>query len=309
MEFRHLNTFLMVAKQLSFYKAAQALHYAQSSISAQVMALEDELGVKLFDRLGRRILLTEAGERLLPYAEKMVALAQESKTALQEPKPLKGTLTIRVPETLAVCHLPAILERFRTRYPHVHLRFITCTHDKLAKDLRKGVTDLAFLLTDSISGAELDIEKLGFESLVLVARPDHLLVRQDKVTTQMLSNEPLLLSRTDCSYRRIMEKILDQEKTRIKQTLELNSVAAIKTCVARGLGVTIIPEITVRQEVQAGTLALINWEETPLEAALLMIWYNERWRSPTLSAFIETCRSVLLTAAGSVGSEGAKNTN
>lgn len=90
MEFRHLNTFLMVAKQLSFYKAAQRLHYAQSSVSAQILALEDDLSVKLFDRLGRRILLTEAGEQLMPYAEKIVALAQESRSTLRKPKTLKG---------------------------------------------------------------------------------------------------------------------------------------------------------------------------------------------------------------------------
>lgn len=303
MEFRHLNTFLMVAKQLSFYKAAKKLHYAQSSVSAQIMALEDELDVKLFDRLGRRILLTEAGEQLLPYAEKIVALAQESRSALRQPKPLKGTLTVRVPETLAVCHLPAILEYFRAQYPQVHLRFITCTHEKLAKDLRKGVTDLAFLLTDLISGADLEIEKLGFESLVLVARPDHPLVRQGRVATQQLAGETLLLSRTDCSYRRIMEKILDQGKISVQKTVELNSVAAIKACVCRGLGITIIPEITVHQELMEEKLAVIDWTEAPLEAALLMIWFKDRWRSPTLSAFIGACQKVLrsdVEAAGQV---------
>ncbi|MGD9368913.1 MAG: LysR family transcriptional regulator [Desulfobacteraceae bacterium] len=303
MEFRHLNAFLMVAKQLSFYKAAQRLHYAQSSISAQIMALEDELGVKLFDRLGRSILLTEAGERLMPFAEKIVALTHESRSALGKPKTLKGALTVRVPETLAVCHLPAILERFRARYPQVHLRFITCTHDKLAKDLRKGVTDLAFLITDSISGADLDIEKLGFETLVLVARPDHSLVQMDRVATQQLGGETLLLSRTDCSYRRIMEKILDRARIGVKKTVELNSVAAIKACVCRGLGITIIPRITVEQELQEGKLAVIDWQEDPLEAALLMIWCKGRWQSPTLKAFIDVCRRVLASEAN-VTAEG-----
>ena len=293
MEFRHLNTFLMVAKQLSFYKAAQRLHYAQSSVSAQILALEDDLSVKLFDRLGRRILLTEAGEQLMPYAEKIVALAQESRSTLRKPKTLKGALTVRVPETLAVCHLPAILEQFRAEYPQAHLRFITCTHDKLAQDLRKGVTDLAFLLADSISGVDLDIERVGFESLVLVAQPDHTLVHQGRVTTRQLTGETLLLSRNDCSYRRIMEKILDQGKVSVKKTVELNSVAAIKACICRGLGITIIPKITIGQELKEEKLAIIDWQEDPLEAALLMIWYKVRWHSPTLRAFIEVSRSVL----------------
>lgn len=293
MEFRQLKTFLTVARQLSFYKAAQKLHYAQSSVSAQIMALEDELGVKLFDRLGRRILLTEAGERLIPYAEKITALAHEGRSALVRPKSLSGTLTVRVPETLAVCHLPAILSTFRSRYPNVSLRFITCTHDKLAKDLRKGVTDLAFLITDSISGGDLEIEQLSVEPLVLVARPDHPLSAKPHITTEQLSGETLLLSRTDCSYRRIVERLFQQEEIRINKMVELNSVAAIKACVRRGLGITIIPEISVRQELEEEKMARIDWVEGPLEAALLMIWLTERWQSPSLSAFVDTCREVL----------------
>jgi DNA-binding transcriptional LysR family regulator len=298
MEFRQLNTFLTVARQLSFYKAAQKLHYAQSSVSAQIMALEDALGVKLFDRLGRRILLTEAGERLLPYAEKITALASEGHSALARPKSLHGTLTVRVPETLAVFHLPGILTQFRSRYPKVGLRFITCTHDKLAKDLRKGVTDLAFLITDDISGGDLDIEQLGFEQLVLVARPDHPLAGETRVATEQLANETILLSRNDCSYRRILEKILAQEKIQVSKMVELNSVAAIKACVGKGLGITIIPEVSVRRELKAERLGVIDWVEGPLEAALMMIWLKERWRSPSLSAFIHTCRDVLTSSDG-----------
>ncbi len=296
MEFRNLKTFIAVAKQLSFYKAAERLNYAQSSVSAQIQSLEEDLGVKLFDRLGRRILLTEAGEQFMQYAEKMVSLAAESRAAMDQPRHLKGKLTIRIPESFGVYHLPAILKQFRAKHPNVHLRFITCTHDKLAKDLRRGITDLAFLLTDSIAASDLDIEKLGIEPLVLAAQPGHPLTRQTKMPTSALGNETLLLSRVDCSYRRILEKILSEGKIAVKKSLELNSVAAIKACVRRGLGITIVPRIAVEEELAQGKLTAIDWVEDPLEAALLMIWYKEKWLSPTLKAFINECRNVLKTA-------------
>ena len=111
--------------------------------------------------------------------------------------------------------------------------------------------------------------------------------------TAKLSNETLLLSRVDCSYRRILEKILSEGKIAVKKSLELNSVAAIKACVRRGLGITIVPRIAVEEELAQGQLAVIDWVEDPLEAALLMIWYKEKWLSPTLKALIDECRNVL----------------
>ena len=163
MEIRQLKTFQTVARFLSFNRAADELHYAQSSISAQIQALEEELGVQLFDRLGRRILLTEAGVRLLQYAEKILDLADEAPSGVVDSRELRGSLTIKVPETIGVHRMPPVISRFRSRYPKVRLRFVSCSHEGLQKDLRKGITDLAFLLTESIQAADLEAEMLGIE--------------------------------------------------------------------------------------------------------------------------------------------------
>ena len=292
MEIRQLRTFQTVATLLSFTRAAERLNYAQSSISAQIQALEQELDVKLFDRMGRSILLTDAGERLLQYAGKILDLEKETRAEVADVKEPEGALTIRIPETFGVHRLPPVIRRFRDRFPKIRMHFITCAHEGLQKDLRKGITDLAFLLAESIQAADLEAEILGVESLVVVAHPKHPLAAQPVVHTRDLEGETLLLSRVDCSYRRYFQWILDQEKVRPGTLLEFNSVAAIKQCVMEGIGITILPEVAVAQEIANGRLAGLAWEAGELEVAILMIWYKEKWLSPTLKAFMEMTREV-----------------
>ena len=293
MEIRQLRTFQAVAQMLSFNRAAERLHYAQSSISAQIQALEEELEVKLFDRLGRRILLTEAGERLLQYAGKILDLADETRAEVVRSKEPEGALTIRVPESFCVHRLPPVVKQFRSRFPKVRLSFITCAVENLQKDLRKGITDLAFLLTDSIQAADLEAEAIGFEHIMLVTSPGHPLAAKPEIQTRDLEGETILLSKVDCSYRRSFEQILDQGNVRPGTTLEFNSVEAIKQCVMEGVGITILPEIAVAREIAYGKLTALTWGEGEMEVALLMIWYKERWLSPTLNTFMDMTREIL----------------
>ncbi len=293
MEIRQLKTFKAVADHLSFHKAANAIHYAQSTVSAQIMALEEDLGIRLFERLGRRIMLTEEGENFYEYACKMLELTEAARAELTEGARLAGSLTIRVPESFCVNRLTPVVAIFRNRMPNVKLRFITCAQEGLRRDLRKGFTDLAFLLAESIQSRDLAVEILGTEHLVFVAAPDHPLMKFDKFETDMLTEHTLLLSRVDCSYRRILEQILQESKCEPKMVLEFNSVAAIIACVTAGLGVTLIPEIAVRRELELRTLATLPWSESDMEVAQLMIWHQDKWLSPIMKGFMDTAREVL----------------
>lgn len=297
MEIRHLKTFLTVAKLLSFNKAADRLHYAQSSISAQIQALEMELDVRLFDRLGRRIQLTEAGERLIPYAEKIIDLADETRVEIGGGAEPEGSLTIRVPESLGIHRLPSVIYEFSARFPGIRLNLINCAHESLQKDLRNGAIDLAFLLTQSFEAADLEVENLGYESILLVASPDHRLAKEKLVRTRDLAEDTLLLSTVDCSYRRLFEKILDDEGVPLEATRTFHSVGFLKQCVIAGAGITILPEVSVSEEIRKRRLTRLAWEEGKLEVAVLMIWCGTRWLSPTLNAFMEIARRTLKSNA------------
>lgn len=292
MDIRQLATFQAVARFLSFNRAAEELHYAQSSISSQIQALEEELGVRLFDRLGRSILLTEAGGKLLQYAERMLELAEETRSEVMGAKELKGSLTVKVPETLGVHRMPPVIKEFRSRFPKVRMRFTSCSHEGLQKDLRTGITDLAFLLSDSINAADLSSEVLGIEPLMLVSHPGHRLAAQPSICISDLKGETILFSTVDCSYRRSLESILISEKIAY-EPLEFNSVAALKPCVMAGVGITILPEVTVAEDISRGLLAPISVADEQLEVATLMIWFRNRWLSPSLNAFMEVSRELL----------------
>ncbi|MBW1781393.1 MAG: LysR family transcriptional regulator [Deltaproteobacteria bacterium] len=293
MEIRHLRTFKTVATLLSFNKAAEQLHYAQSSISAQIQALEDELNVRLFDRLGRGILLTEAGERLLPYAQKMLDLSEETLADISETRNPAGALTIRVPESMATYRLPQVIKRFHRQFPKVKLVFTTCAHDGLQKDLRKGVTDLAFLLAEGIQAADLEAEVLGFEQIRTVVSPGHPLAATSPIRPKDLEGQTILLSKVDCSYRRIFEHMLKEHHISGDNVLTFQSVEALKACLMAGLGITILPEVAISHEIAQGRIVPLPWDEGTFEVAILMIWYKERWISPTLQAFMDMVKDEL----------------
>lgn len=297
MEIRQLRSFQSVANLLSFNKAATQLHYAQSSISAQIQALEEELGVQLFDRLGRKVQLTEMGVQLLQYTDKILDLVDETHSEVARDKAPQGALTIRIPETFGVHRLPPVIKDFHSRFPKVRLNFITCALEGLANDLRKGITDLAFVLAEAISASDLLVETVGFESVVLVASPNHLLAAKRSVHTRDLAGATILLSRVDCSYRKIFERILDQEEVREFNRLEFSSVEVIKRCVMAGVGIAVLPEIAIAEEVVQQSLVVLPWTEVRIEVAILMIWYQDRWISPTLKAFMEATKKVMARVA------------
>jgi DNA-binding transcriptional LysR family regulator len=293
MEIRQLRSFINVARLLSFNRAAKKMHYAQSSVSAQIHALEEELSVKLFDRLGKTIILTEAGERLVQYAEKITALEEETRSELKSEGQPRGSLTIRMPESLGIYRFPPVIKEFVSKHPGVRLNFTACTHEGLQQDLRKGVTDLGFLLTESINDADLEAEVLGFENIMLVAATGHPLTMKKQVRATDLMEETFLLSKVDCSYRRSFENILEAQGIPIQNTIMFNSVASLKECAIQRLGLTVLPKMAVAAEIASKKLAPVKWKDGQFEVAILMVWYKERWISPKQKAFMATTRSFL----------------
>ncbi len=197
MEFRQLRTFRAVADNLSFSKAAKQLFMAQSSVSAQIRSLEEELDLRLFDRIGRRILITDAGLKLYEYARRINEMTDEIRSEVTGAKNVRGSLTIRIPETLAAIYMPQVVDRFHGDNPQVRLNFINCSDLQLREELNSGRIDLAFLMTDSIHLREVNVRMLKTENLILVSGPAHSLSKQKKVVLDDLNGQTVLLPKTD----------------------------------------------------------------------------------------------------------------
>lgn len=197
MEFRQLKTFRVVADNLSFSKAARQLFMAQSSVSAQIKSLEDTLDLKLFDRIGRRVLLTDAGQKLYEYARRIEEMTDEIRSEVAAAKNVRGSLTIRVPETLATLYMPAVVERFHRDNPLAKLNFINCNDQQLREELNSGRIDAAFLMTDAIHLKEVNVRLLKTEDLILVSGPGHPLAGKKELEMNDFDGQTLLLPKTD----------------------------------------------------------------------------------------------------------------
>jgi DNA-binding transcriptional LysR family regulator len=289
MDLRQLTTFRVAAMTLSFTRTAATLNYVQSSVTAQIQSLEEELGVPLFDRLGKKLILTDAGARLLVYAGKLLDLADEAKAAVSGRSDPTGVVTISAPETLCTYRLPEVLHRFRQRYPQVTLRLKPHTVIDPRRYMLEAGADVAFILERPPHLDGVIIETLFPEPLLLLAAPDHPLVGAPVVRPA----EQMLLTEIGCGYRGILERQLATAGVRATSTLEFDSVEAIKQCVMAGMGITVLPAVTAQRELVEGRLVALPWTEPGFEVLTEMVLHKDKWISPALRAFLDVARETL----------------
>jgi DNA-binding transcriptional LysR family regulator len=190
MELRQLATFKTVAEVRGITRAAEQLGYAQSSVTAQIQALEEELGTPLFDRLGKRIVLTQAGQRLLEYARRLLAMHDEAVQAVRSHSVPAGTLTIGSPESLAAFRLPAVIQEYKKRFPQVTVILKPGSCWEMRALIRQGELDVAFLMdTETDEESDLQVEPLITEEMALVASTGHPLANLAEVKPEHLAGE------------------------------------------------------------------------------------------------------------------------
>ncbi|MFD8211219.1 LysR family transcriptional regulator [Streptomyces sp. NPDC059695] len=287
MELRLLTTFEKVADVLSFTRAAAELGYAQSSVTSQIRALESSLGVDLFERLGSRIRLTEAGERLLPYARRMAELAEEARTAVAATAEPSGPIAIGTMESLTSYRLPPLLEYFHHRYPKVRLTLRPTLGDETRQALRQGTYDVGFLMEAETEHEGLESEVLAPEPLVLVAAPGHPLAGGTELSTADLAGTPLVGTEPGCAYRDLFEAAL-----RAPRFLEFGTIEASKRAVASGLGIALLPRVAVAEELAGGTLVPLPWE-APFTLFTQLAWRRGKRLPEHVRLFVEQARRLV----------------
>ena len=293
MDLRQLATFQMVAALKSFTGAARALDYAQSTITNHIQALEQDLGVPLFDRNGKSVELTDAGERFLAYSQRLLDLAEESRASVSGYDDLAGALTIGAPETVCAYRLPAVLRQFRMEAPNTRLIFRPMAYERLFKGAKDGVIDVVFMLERSLRAPSLKIEQLTEEPLVIVAHAGHPLADAGSVSLADLKDEQLLLTERGCGYRGIFERALADAGVRQGTNMEFDSVDAIKQCVIGEVGIAILPRVAVEREIQEKRLTALPVVDARFSVYTQILWRRDKWISPTMALFLNICRDVL----------------
>ncbi|MBA4495730.1 LysR family transcriptional regulator [Paenactinomyces guangxiensis] len=287
MELKNLLTFKVVAELKGITRAAEHLGYAQSSVTAQIQALEEELGAPLFDRLGKKIALTVAGERLLPYAVRMLETHEEAKEAVRSQSIPGGTLMIGTPESLASFRLPAIIQEYKQTFPQVKIILKPGYCWEMRQLVRKGELDMAFLMEPDVSEeSDIHLESLITERMGIIAPADHPLTRLERVEAEHFKQETLLFTEMGCSYRTIFEQYLRTNGIQADSAIEFSSIESIKNCTYAGVGIAYLPLITVRKEIAEGKLAMLNWDDRPYRVTTKLAYHRRKWISPALNEWI-----------------------
>ncbi|WP_339286927.1 LysR family transcriptional regulator [Paenibacillus sp. FSL R5-0486] len=294
MEIRQLKTFWTLASTCSFSQTAELLSYVPSTITMQIKSLEEELGVKLLDRLGKKVVLTDAGQQFLPYATKILNDVEEAKCISSQHGELAGTVVIGADEVLCAYLLPALFKRFRADYPGVRLLFRPLSGQELKSSLREGHADVVFVLDEPINSKDLQSELLKDETFQMVVSPDHMLASRSALVIDDFHKQHFLLTEKNCSYRTYFDQSITKKGVDALTELEFHSVEAIKQCVAAGLGIALLPEMALKKELSDGEVVALPWDLSDVSFSAQMLWHREKWISPSMAAFMEVAKSELI---------------
>ncbi len=301
MEIRQLEIFQALAKELHFTRAAKRVHCVQSNVTTQIRALEDELGAPLFDRLAKRVTLTDAGKRFLPYAERVLSTIEEARRIAAANTAPTGVLLIGSTESLLTYRLPGVLGGFRKRYPQVELIFRPYMPEGLMHLIESGELDLAVCMVDTVEDEGLKSVRLRTEKLLFTVSPKDSLAAKKRVQPQDLSGQTLLVTEAGCTYRKKLYQLLARMNVRPANTIEFSSVEAIKECVSLGMGVAFLPEIVVAEQLARKRLMALRWVGPEIDIATHVVWHKDKWISPALGAFIAMLQSMICPPSGRTG--------
>ena len=263
MEFEQLRGFLETAREKSFTRAAEKLFRTQPAVSLQIKSLETELGQRLFERHGKRVTLTEAGRVLFNRAEQIFSLVDTIRSELSGLGELKtGRLSIGTSDTNCAYVLPPVVEAFRLAYPGVEIQLTDRMSPEVARLVVDGVVDFG-IVTLPAGDTRLDTRPLFQRKDVVIAQPEHPLVARTRLSLSHVADEPLLALERGSTSRSLMDRMFLEAGLQPRIAMELGSIEVIKKFVAIGLGIAVVPEVSVRSEVAAGLLGELTVRGVP----------------------------------------------
>jgi len=284
-----LHTFQTVARLNSFSRAAEELHLSQPAVSAQVVALEAALKVQLFDRIGKKIALAEAGQVVLRAAEELLNRVAELERELADLRELKsGTLTIGASQVVGVYLLPELLGRFKLKCPLIDLTMRVESARRIIDMLLGSELDVAIigegpLITDE----RIAVKPILNDEMILIVPGHHILAQRKSIQATHLKEMPFLLPRKDsASSTSILEQLAAKDVV-LHSVMELGNVGAVKRAVEAGLGISIVSRYAVMHELADGRLKSVNITGMKLARQISLCWHHGKRFSRPTAAFID----------------------
>ncbi len=293
--FRQLKVFEAVARHLSFTQAAQELHLTQPAVSMQIKQLEEETGLPLFEQLGKKVFLTQAGEEMYHYSRTIAHELSEAEEVLEQLKGVKrGHLVLAVAST-ANYFATRILAAFAKLFPDVTFSLDVTNRAALLQQLERNESDIV-IMGRPPTDTHLIMEPFMENPLVVIAPPNHPLVSVKQVQLDDLKDEPFLFREKGSGTRIAMERFFQEHGVTLKTGMEMASNEAIKQAVEAGLGLGIVSIHTLELELETKRLAVLNVKEFPI----LRHWYLVHREGKRLSPVAAEFRRFVLNEAKQV---------
>lgn len=282
--FRQLKVFESVARQLSYTRAAEELHLTQPAVSMQIKQLEDQVGLPLFEQLGKKIFLTEAGREMYHYSRAIAQQLDEAERIIAELKGVqRGRLSIAVAST-ANYFATRLLATFSQRYEHVTISLDVTNRAGLLQHLDDNDDDLV-IMGRPPQGLDLIVEPFMKNPLVIIAPPAHPLVGEEKIPLSRIQQETFVVRERGSGTRNAMEQFFADKGVQITTGMEMNSNEAIKQAVEAGLGLGIVSIHTLELELELKRLAVLDVEGFPITRHWYIVHRQGKRLSPVAQVF------------------------
>lgn len=287
MNLNQLRIFYSVAKKKSFTMAARELFLTQPAVTIQIQKMEREYETKLFDRVGKKIFLTESGKILFSYAEKILNLSGQAEEALIDAKELKsGKLNIGASATVGSYYLPKVFEVFGKKYPNIEIEMNVTNSYTVVEDVLAFKNELGFV------GRLHHLERLVVipfleEELVLIVSPDHPFAQKGEVSLRDLIGQPFISREVGSATRELVEDRIGRRGVSTRVVMDLASNEAIKKAVEDGLGISIISKYVAQKEVEQGLLRMVTLADERIMRKFSIIYHEDKYLSSTLRAFLK----------------------
>lgn len=287
MNLRELKIFITVCETKNMSAAAKKLYMTQPAISQTISALEDKLNLKLFDRLNRSLKLTYPGKVLLNYSKRILNLINETKNAMDDISNLdQGQLRIGSSMTIGTYLLPQIIEEFQQKYEDVDLPFIIDNTSVIEQMVLDNKIDLG-LVEGPINSDNIVVEKFFADQLQLVCSTKHKWSHWKSLSPEKINEEDFIMREEGSGTRKVIENILTNSNISYHITHVFNNIEAIKKAVAANIGISILPEISTKEERKKGKITKVNISGIEFTRNFSIIYHKDKYRSEIFNKFIE----------------------
>ncbi|MCI8293523.1 MAG: LysR family transcriptional regulator [Hespellia sp.] len=289
MDLKNLISFIHVAEQNSFTKAAQTLGYSQSTISFQIKQLETELNSQLFERINHTVALTEKGKEVLEYAHQISKLTQELEETIQTKKDVKGHIRLAMADSLCDSFLGDGFLDFRKKYPDISLKIIAAGTEEMFRLINHNEVDAILTLDNHIYNAEYIIVREEKVHTHFVASPACPLAHADTLSIRDLLTQPFILTEKGMSYRRLLDEKLSEYSLEIDPVLEIGSTGLICPLVEQGVGISFLPDYITAQEIASGNMVRLHVKDFEIHVWKQLLYHRNKWISPPIESVIQYC--------------------